>query len=45
VTDPGSLLMRDPSREDAIWSIWEQARQATPAQQAQIVRTLTKTGT
>lgn len=25
MTDPASLLMRDPTRDGAIWSIWEQA--------------------
>lgn len=25
-TTPGSLLMRDPSQEESIWSLWDQAR-------------------
>ena len=25
-TSPGSLLMRDPSQEDSIWSLWDQAK-------------------
>lgn len=25
MTDPASLLMRDPTRPNAIWSIWDQA--------------------
>ena len=33
MTDPASLLMRDPTRPDAIWSIWEQA---SPGERAQI---------
>ena len=32
-TDPASLIMRDPSRPDAIWSIWDQA---SPGERAQI---------
>jgi transcriptional regulator with XRE-family HTH domain len=24
-TEPASLIMRDPTKEDAIWSLWEQA--------------------
>jgi len=31
---PGELLSVDPSKEEAIWSLWERA---TPAQKAQIV--------
>lgn len=31
---PGELLSVDPTKEDAIWSLWERA---TPAQKAQIV--------
>jgi transcriptional regulator with XRE-family HTH domain len=27
-TDPASLLMRDPSQADAIWSLWDQAKEA-----------------
>lgn len=26
-TDPESLLMRDPTNPDAMWSLWEQAKQ------------------
>jgi len=26
-TEPSSLLMRDPTREDAIWSLWDQAKE------------------
>lgn len=25
-TDPASLIMRDPTREDAMWSLWDQAK-------------------
>lgn len=27
-TDPASLIMRDPTKEDAIWSLWDQAKEA-----------------
>lgn len=33
MTDPASLLMRDPSKNDAIWSLWDQA---SPGDRAQI---------
>lgn len=26
-TEPASLIMRDPSKEDAMWSLWDQAEQ------------------
>ena len=45
MTDAASLIMRDPTQPDAIWSVWEQA---TPGQRAQIVevaKALLKTGT
>lgn len=32
-TDPASLLMRDPTSDQAIWSIWDQA---SPGERAQI---------
>lgn len=44
-TEPASLLMRDPTAPDAIWSIWDRAK---PKQREQIVRlaqTLLETGT
>lgn len=25
-TEPASLIMRDPTKEDAIWSLWDQAK-------------------
>jgi transcriptional regulator with XRE-family HTH domain len=33
MTDPASLLMRDPTRADAIWSIWDSA---SPGERTQI---------
>lgn len=26
-TEPASLIMRDPTREDAMWSLWDQAKE------------------
>lgn len=43
-TDVASLIMRDPTQPDGIWSIWDNA---TPGQRAQIVevaKALLKTG-
>lgn len=45
MTDPASLLMRDPSDQEAIWSIWDQAKPAERAQLVAIARALIKTGT
>lgn len=33
MTDPASLLMRNPANRDAMWSVWDQA---SPAERAQI---------
>ena len=33
MTDPASLLMRDPTKPDAIWTLWERA---SPGERAQI---------
>ncbi len=45
-TDAASLLMRDPTAEDAIWSIWDQARPAEREQIVAVARALVKrTGT
>jgi len=38
-TDVASLLMRDPSDPDAIWSLWDQAK---PGQRRQIMEVTTK---
>jgi transcriptional regulator with XRE-family HTH domain len=45
---PADLLMRDPSRDKAVWSIEEQLKKAPPDRQVQIiavVETMLKTGT
>jgi transcriptional regulator with XRE-family HTH domain len=44
-TDPASLLMRDPSDERAIWSIWDHASPGEREQIAAVVRALKPTGT
>lgn len=44
-TDPASLLMRDPSDEDAIWSIWDNAKPGERRMIVDIARTVVKTGT
>lgn len=44
-TEPASLLMRDPTEPDAIWSIWDQAK---PGQRRAIVehaKIIVRTGT
>jgi transcriptional regulator with XRE-family HTH domain len=40
-TDPASLIMRDPSDEEAIWSIWDQAKPGQRRQIEAIVRAVT----
>jgi transcriptional regulator with XRE-family HTH domain len=44
-TDPASLLMRDPSDPEAIWSIWDNAKQGERKMILDIARTIVKTGT
>jgi len=44
-TDPASLLMRDPSDPEAIWSVWDQAKPGERRQIVEVARTLIKTGT
>lgn len=36
-TDAASLIMRDPMRQDAIWSLWDSAK---PAEREQIVNVI-----
>jgi transcriptional regulator with XRE-family HTH domain len=43
-TDVASLLMRDPTDPDAIWSIWDQAKPGQRKQIVEIARTLVKSG-
>ena len=44
-TDPASLLMRDPTDEDAVWSLWNNAKVGERQMIENIVRTVVKTGT
>ncbi len=45
MTDAASLLMRDPSDPDGIWSIWEQAKPGERRMIVDLAKTVTKTGT
>jgi transcriptional regulator with XRE-family HTH domain len=44
-TDPASLLMRNPADPEAIWSLWEQAKQGERALIEELARSVVKTGT
>lgn len=44
-TDPASLLTRDPSTEDAIWSLWDTAKPGERKLIVDIAKTIIKTGT
>ena len=44
-TDVASLLMRDPTDSEALWSIWEHAKPGQRLQIVEIAKTITKTGT
>lgn len=44
-TDAASLLMRNPTDEEAVWSIWEHAKPAERRLIVDIAKTVTKTGT
>lgn len=45
-TDAPSLLIRDPSKDDAIWSVWEHAKPGDRQKIVQIAKTITgRTGT
>lgn len=45
MTDPASLLMRNPADEEAVWSIWDKAKIGERQMIEEIVRTVVKTGT
>lgn len=46
MTDPASLLMRNPADDEAIWSIWESAKEADQRKIVDIAKTIIgKTGT
>jgi transcriptional regulator with XRE-family HTH domain len=44
-TEPASLLMRDPTDPEAIWSLWDRANPGTRRQIASVAETLIRTGT
>lgn len=44
-TDPASLLMRDPTDPEAIWSIWDQAKPVERRQIIELAQVLIRTGT
>lgn len=44
-TDAASLLMRNPQDDDAIWSIWDQAKPGQRRQIKEVVKAIVKTGT
>lgn len=43
--DTGQLLTIDPTKDDAIWSIWDQAKPGERRMIVDIAKTITKTGT
>lgn len=45
MTDIPSLLMRDPTNPEAIWSLWDQAKQGERTMIEEVARTIIKTGT
>lgn len=44
-TDVASLLMRDPTDSEALWSIWDQAKQGQRQQIVEMSKIILKTGT
>lgn len=45
MTDPASLIMRNPQDDEAIWSIWDQAKPGQKRQIQEVVKAIVKTGT
>lgn len=45
MTDPASLIMRNPADPDAIWSIWDQAKSGERQLIEELARSVIKTGT
>lgn len=43
--DPGQILTVDPSKDDAIWSIWEKAKPGERQMIIELAKTVVKTGT
>lgn len=44
-TDPASLIMRDPTQPEGIWSLWEHAKPGEKRQIEAVVRAILKDGT
>jgi DNA-binding Xre family transcriptional regulator len=44
-TDVASLLMRDPTDSEALWSIWDQAKPGERRMLVDIAKTVVRTGT
>ena len=44
-TDVASLLMRDPTDPDAIWSVWDQAKPGQKRTIIELAKTIIRTGT
>lgn len=44
-TDAASLIMRDPTDSEGLWSIWDQAKPGQRLQIVEVAKTLMKTGT
>lgn len=44
MTDPASLLMRNPEDDEAIWSLWDQASEGEKAQISGVVKALRSSG-
>ena len=44
MTEPASLIMRDPTQPEAIWSVWDQASAGQRVQIVEIAKALLKTG-
>lgn len=45
MTDPASLLMRNPQDPEAMWSIWDQAKKGERQLIEELARSVVKTGT
>jgi len=43
--EPGQILNVDPSKDNAIWSIWDQAKPSERQMIVDIAKTIVKTGT
>lgn len=42
---PASLIMRDPTNEDAMWSLWDQAQEGQKQEIEKFAEFIVKTGT